>query len=430
MNNFKSFLYLLGATLIISCTPSANQQLAQQISNNKTLEQVEQQAKKIISTGLNAGDGYAEVWIRDYNTFIEVAMLVQPDDVIQKNLDRFFLFQEEDGNIPDGFVEKEKITQGKFTYSPLVPGFGAYKNTVETDQEASLIQAVYKYIQQSGNTHYLHKKLAGKTVVERMSNALTFLMEKKYDTNYGLITGATTADWGDVQPEHEWGVFINDHTHYCIDIYDNAMTLLALNQFIALTQNDSAYAHWINRRNQLKQNTRKHLWNENKQQFIPHIYLKDSPFPDHFDESQIYYHGGTTVAIEAGLLTPKEVYTAYEKMKANVAAASAQSIGLTLYPCYPKGYFLNPGMGPYSYQNGGDWTWFGARTVSALIDYGYVKEAYEALQPMLDRVIKNKGFYEWYTVDGQPKGSGTFRGSAGVLYTAIQKLKQWSKKNR
>jgi hypothetical protein len=34
---------------------------------------------------------------------------------------------------------------------------------------------------------------------------------------------------------------------------------------------------------------------------------------------------------------------------------------------------------------------------------------------MLARVIKNKGFYEWYTKDNKPEGSGTFRGEAGVL---------------
>jgi hypothetical protein len=38
---------------------------------------------------------------------------------------------------------------------------------------------------------------------------------------------------------------------------------------------------------------------------------------------------------------------------------------------------------------------------------------------MVKRVISNKGFYEWYSVDNKPRGSGTFRGEAGVLYSAI-----------
>ena len=107
-------------------------------------------------------------------------------------------------------------------------------------------------------------------------------------------------------------------------------------------------------------------------------------------------------------------------MIANVRASGAGSIGLTLYPPYPKGFFENESMVPYGYQNGGDWTWFGGRMIQALIQYGFVEEAYEQIQPMVKRVKANDGFYEWYTVDNEPRGSGTFRGSAGVLYKAIQ----------
>ena len=42
---------------------------------------------------------------------------------------------------------------------------------------------------------------------------------------------------------------------------------------------------------------------------------------------------------------------------------------------------------------------------------------------MVDRVIKNNGFCEWYTVDGIPKGAGYFRGAAGVLGKAIEMLR-------
>lgn len=109
-------------------------------------------------------------------------------------------------------------------------------------------------------------------------------------------------------------------------------------------------------------------------------------------------------------------------MIANVKASGASSIGLTMYPPYPEGYFENKGMYPYGYQNGGDWTWFGARMIQQLVKYGFYQEAYEQLLPMTDRVVQNKGFYEWYTVKNEPTGSGTFRGSAGVLYKAIEML--------
>ena len=84
-------------------------------------------------------------------------------------------------------------------------------------------------------------------------------------------------------------------------------------------------------------------------------------------------------------------------------------------------------MKPYLYQNAGDWTWFGGRMIQALIQNGLVKEAWDELNPMIDRCIKNNGFYEWYDVqNGKASGSGDFRGEAGVLYDAIAALKKWA----
>lgn len=48
---------------------------------------------------------------------------------------------------------------------------------------------------------------------------------------------------------------------------------------------------------------------------------------------------------------------------------------------------------------------------------------------MIDRVIKNDGFYEWYGMGGVPSGSGNFKGSAGVLSKAIELLNEWAKEN-
>lgn len=81
-------------------------------------------------------------------------------------------------------------------------------------------------------------------------------------------------------------------------------------------------------------------------------------------------------------------------------------------------------MGPWSYQNGGDWTWFGGRMVTQLLRYNLQNEAREAITPMLERVLANKGFFEWYTPANEPKGSSGFKGEAGVLWTAIRQLKE------
>jgi hypothetical protein len=99
----------------------------------------------------------------------------------------------------------------------LEPRYAGHKNTVETDQETSLIQAVYKYILTTSDTSILASTVAGKTVASRMEWALEFLMNHRFNKEYGLLWGATTADWSDVQPEHDWGVFLTEDTHYAID---------------------------------------------------------------------------------------------------------------------------------------------------------------------------------------------------------------------
>lgn len=397
-----------------------DQLLLHQIKTDEQFAIVKAKALEVMKAGFNAGDGYREVWIRDYNTFIELAAAVNNKEVLKENLLVFFRMQGDDGNIIDGFTPAEQIAKGEtdFSYSKLEPRYAGHKNTVETDQESSLVQAVYKYIQLTGDRSILTENIGDKTVAQRLQWSMDFLMKNRFNKKYGLIIGATTADWGDVQPEHGWGVDLDKNTHQAIDIYDNAMLIIALDNLIEMIP--SAAKKWAPIRQQISTNCRKNLWDKAKQKFKPHIYLNGSPFPTDFNEDDIYYFGGTAIAIEAGLLTKKEIKISLDEMIKRVKLAGAGSIGLTLYPPYPEGYFANKIMNPvYSYQNGGDWTWFGGRMIQELIKNGFVKEAYEQIKPMVKRVIDNNGFYEWYSVDNKPRGSGTFRGEAGVLYKAI-----------
>ena len=406
-------------------------ELKQMILEDNKLVQVYDMAKKIVKSGFNAGTGYNEVWIRDYNTFISLSCDLLPIKTVEENLLMFFKFQGKDGNIVDGYVpyEQKPVSGYDYIFSDLAPGYAAHKNTVETDQESSLIQAVWKYIIRTGEDDFLQKEIDGQSVFDRLENALKFLINERLDPTYGLLWGATTADWGDVQPEHDWGVFLTEDTHYAIDIYDNAMFLIAMQNYIELLGESHSQAdYWKAQEINIANNIRTHLWDKKENKFIPHIYLNGSPFPDDFDENEIFYHGGTAVAIEAGLLSEEEISVVLQKMQENVELSGAQSIGLTMYPPYPAGYFKNKGMYPYGYQNGGDWTWFGGRMIQQLIRYGFIREAYKELAPMINRVIENDGFYEWYTVDGKPTGSGEFRGSAGVLATAIEMLWKWADK--
>ncbi|MDQ2863355.1 MAG: hypothetical protein M3R50_06870, partial [Bacteroidota bacterium] len=409
-------IFLAGLFFYSQIQAQPSQELADKIRNDSTLNRVKAMAEDLIKTGFNAGSGYGEVWIRDFNTFIQLSCELMPKDSIKKRLIIFFQMQGDDGNIIDGYIPKSKANGGyDYIHSDNAPDVEGHKNTVETDQETSLIQAVYKYVKATKDKRFLSEMIAGKTVQVRMSNALNFLMNKRYSPKYGLIYGATTVDWGDVQPETPWGVLMDSSSHIAIDIYDNAMLIIALNNYIELFPKE---VHWKEIRKSIAAKIMKYLWDEKLQKFIPHLYLNGSPFPSSFDENKINYHGGTAIAIEAGLLNKKQIPAVNRQMLDDVKASGAMSIGLTIYPVYPKGFFKNKGMYPYGYQNGGDWTWFGARMINQLVRYGFIEEAYNELRPFITRVIDNNGFYEWYTVDGKPAGSANFRGSAGVLYTA------------
>ena len=183
---------------------------------------------------------------------------------------------------------------------------------------------------------------------------------------------------------------------------------------------------------------RTHLWNASANKFVPHIYFKDgalpsngagfkagSPFPADFDEESLYYHGGTAQAALAGLMSTEELQEALARMNANVKSAGGNmTVGLTIYPPYPN----DPTMPEWSYQNGGDWAWFGGRVVQALIKHGLLEDARRTILPMASRVLAHStstaaGFYEWWGKDGSPQGSNNFHGAAGVLGSAIQELK-------
>ena len=432
---WPTFVCLLAIAILANpCMLSAqpanarDAKLAAEIKADQTMNQVHQMALDLFKTGLNAGTGYNEVWIRDLNTFIEVAIEANPRVRLREALVTFLKFQGPTGDIVDGYVRVD-AAKVKYAYrtSPSAPGLMAHKNTVETDQESSLVQAVHKYVNATGDRAILDERIDGRTVRERLGLALQYVLSERFDASHGLVWGATRADWGDVQPEASWGVVVDENSHRALCIYDNAMLLIAIDNYIGLLGTNAAETnHWKAIRDQLETNIRKVLWDTRNQKFIPHVYLAGSPFPKDFNENAIYYHGGTAVAIEANLLTHPEIEKALARMDEDVQAAHASSIGLTMYPPYPQGFFKNSGMAPYHYQNGGDWCWFGGRMVHELIREGYVEEAYRELKPMVERVKRTGGFHEWWTPTNEPRGSGDFRGSAGVLGRDIELLQAWA----
>lgn len=426
-------LFFAGMAGCICCactTRTPEMQLAETILGDSTLMRVDSMARSLIRQGFNAGSGYSQIWARDMNTFIETACEENDPAQLRQAILLFFALQQPNGEMIDGYVLKPDFTWHDDTpyYSDAAPDHVAFKNTVETDQESSLIQIVGKYVDRTGDSTILYESVAGSTVLERMDEMVEYLLRERFDESHGLLFGAMTADWGDVQPNDDFGCDMNELSVRAIDVYDNAMFLIALDHLQALTDDPYVRNRYAELHDRIAKNVRTHLWDTELRKFRPHVYIDPSPVPEDFDERQVHYHGGTAVAIEAGLLSEEEIRTVNAQMLENVRLSGMPSIGLTLYPPYPEGFFHGGMAQPYVYQNGGDWTWFGGRMIQQLVANGMVEEAYAEVRPMIDRVLANGGFYEWYGMGGVPSGSGQFKGSAGVLAKAIEMMRQWAEK--
>ena len=83
----------------------------------------------------------------------------------------------------------------------------------------------------------------------------------------------TTADWGDVQPEHKWGVELDENSHRAIDIYDNALLLVAIAEYLeTVCGADAARKEkWTGRGESLRKAVREHLWDKTAGKFVPHL---------------------------------------------------------------------------------------------------------------------------------------------------------------
>ena len=135
---------LVAAFCTCSCHDSTESELADKILADKNLIKVDSMARQLMKKGFYAGSGYQMVWARDLNTFIELSCQEYDHGVIRENLLMFFHFQQENGELLDGYVPREAFTwDDPDTYeSETAPGHIGFKNTVETDQETSLIQAI------------------------------------------------------------------------------------------------------------------------------------------------------------------------------------------------------------------------------------------------------------------------------------------------
>ncbi len=357
-------------------------------------------------SAFTAGAGYPQVWLRDAATIIPASRLYYPEEFLCSWIEEHVAFQKPDGGLED-WVDAEGHSD---------------KNTVETDQEASAIQAAYQVFLLKG-PEWLRKEILGETIIDRLEKALLYVFNRRFDEKYGLVTGAHTADWGDVDivDADQQATDIDENTHWTADIYDQSMVYQACRElgrmFRALDEKKKA-SLWQIRAESLQKNTNRWLWQEDKGFYRVHLHLNS--LEHDFNEDDMFAMGGNTQAILASLTDQEKTNRIISQALERQKKFGVSTISGCLLPPYAAGFFKHPAMNePYEYQNGGQWDWFGGRLVHAMFESGFSRQAKEKLLEIIRKNVANGGFFEWDSRDGAGRGSDYYGGSAGSLAKAL-----------
>lgn len=138
------------------------------------------------------------------------------------------------------------------------------------------------------------------------------------------------------------------------------------------------------------------------------------------DDASFFALGSNALAIQSGVADDKKAARIFENAIALQKKYNFTTISGVLHPPYPEGFFIHPAITkPYTYQNGGQWDWFGGRLILQEFLHGYSDNAYTHLLEIAQKAGKNGGLYEWDTPDGKGMGSAQLAGSAGALSGAL-----------
>ena len=357
-------------------------------------------------SGFAPGVDYPQIWLRDANTILSASRYFYDRSFLASWLEEHLVFQEENGSLEDWIDSRGESD----------------KNTTETDQESSAVQAAFQIFNLLG-PRWLEKPIDGIRIIDRLDTALEFVCESRWNEKFGLIIGAHTADWGDVDlvDSDQKAIYVDDRTHWTADIYDQSMfheACMNLAEMWDALGEKNRMIFWQDKASAIKRNANKWLWQEDKGFYKVHIHL-DSLHHD-FEEEDMFAMGGNTVAINSGLADSEKSQRIIQEALTRQEAHDLSTISGTLLPPYPKGLFKHPLLDdPYEYQNGAQWDWFGARLIYAMFQQGVSQTAKEKCLEIIQKNMDNRGFFEWDNKEGVGLGSDFFAGTAGCMGKAI-----------
>ncbi|MGB8953446.1 MAG: hypothetical protein WCC06_12370 [Candidatus Aminicenantales bacterium] len=356
--------------------------------------------------GFAAGSAYPQIWLRDANTILPASRYYYPAPFLRSWLEEHLSFQKNNGSLED-WIDSRGLSD---------------KNTTETDQEASAVQAAYQVTRLSG-PQWLKRNVGGESILVRLEKALLYVWTQRLDRKYGLITGAHTADWGDVDISHadQRAISTDGRTPWTCDIYDQSMFFEAaqnLGDLFKETGQEEKVRFWREKAKIIRENTDRWLWQDTQGFFRIHIHLK--PLFHDFDEDNIFAMGGNVHAILSGLASEDKCRRIIECALERQKTYGLSTVSGTLLPPYPRNFFKHPMMDdPYEYQNGGQWDWFGGKLILAMFEHGFSRQAKDKLLEIARKNLANRGLFEWDSREGVARGSEFYSGSAGSMARAL-----------
>ena len=355
--------------------------------------------------GFAAGSDYPQLWVRDFATMLPYARFFYPPAEMGAVVDRFFLAQSPAGEVQD-----------------WVDSIGRCdKNTVESDQESSLVLAAWQVA--LGDPAWLQGRIAGTSRLRRLDAALEWLWRERRDPGRGLIWSGLTADWGDVERSYpdQRAVKLSDRSRRTFSIYAQSLFIQAAQRLSRMAERlgDGAMAgKWRQRGMAVAAESRRQLYLAEEGYFLVH---RVADGEDLFrQEKGILAVGGNAEAMRAGLMARDEIARFLQALEKRRRELGLRTVSFTLLPPYPEGFFAHPLLRvPWSYQNGGEWDWIGGRLVSALYQAGFRREADAYLEEIVAKNLADMNVFEWSDRGGSGRGALFYAGAAGVIGEAI-----------
>jgi hypothetical protein len=358
--------------------------------------------------GFGAGTTYPQIWIRDSATLLPLTRWHYDRAHLASWLEEHLAHQNPDGSLNDWVAagEAARFTadapRAREVHRAGSVVLSADRNTTETDQESSAVEAARLVFHATGDAQWLRKPIAGRSVLERLEGALAFVAARRMSG--GLVTSAFTADWGDVSPVYadQRVIYLDDATPVVAGLYPSALyarSTRALAEMYRASGDAPRAARWAARSGAMAAAINRRLWQPRRGFYRLHVPVFSPTGWKPPDDGGVFALGGNALAALYGIADGTQAARLMGAAERRRREHGLATIGGVLLPPYPAGFFRHPILRePFTYQNGGQWDWWAGRFVLA---------------------VAAGGLHEWSTRDGKGQGSPRYAGSAAALGAAV-----------